>query len=272
MPIRLPHALRMTIAATAVTIMIATVASAQFNVGPSVEYGAISRPSGITNGDFNGDGARDLATTADNVDRVVVFQNAGNGTFGTTMDFFLPASSSPQDVIAGDFDGDMDLDFAVALRDPGGTVQIMTNNGTGLFSLGSSVSVGDRPRGLSMADFDGDMDLDLAVANRDSDTMSILTNNGSGLFTAASVAVGMSRGIRRLATSCRTRVWKLRLRTTIPEPSRFWTKWGACFHRRRRYRWGPSFARTGSSPLISMETVWTIWPSRQATLVSPPCS
>ena len=164
-------------------------ASAQFMVGPAVDYGNISEPSGMTNGDFNGDGALDLATTADNVDRVVVFQNSGSGTFGTTMDFLLPASSSPQDVIAGDFDGDMDLDLAVALRDPGGNVQFMTNNGGGSFSLGTSVSVGDRPRGLSVADFDGDMDLDLAVANRDSDTMSILTNNG-GAFTAATVAVG----------------------------------------------------------------------------------
>jgi hypothetical protein len=177
--------------ATVVTMLMVTTASAQFVVGPSVEYGAISRPSGMASGDFNGDGAVDLATTADAVDRIVVFQNAGDGTFGTTLDFLLPNSSSPQDVIAGDFDGDLDLDLAVALRDPGGLVQIMINNGTGLFSLGPSIGVGDRPRGLSIGDFDGDLDLDIAVANRNSDTMSILTNNGSGLFASASVAVGV---------------------------------------------------------------------------------
>ena len=179
------------VVAAMIVLLTATAAvRAQFNVGPSVEYGSLSRPSGMTHGDFNADGYLDLATTADAVDRVVVFPSSGDGTFGASLDYLLPNSSSPQDVIAADFDGDLDVDLAVALRDPGGLIQIMINDGTGLFSIGPSTSVGDRPRGLSVADMDGDSDWDLAVANRDSDTMSILTNNGSGVFTATSVNVG----------------------------------------------------------------------------------
>ncbi len=171
-------------------LSIATSVEGQFTFAPSIQYGAITNPSGMTSLDFDRDGDLDLATTADGPDRVVIFRNAGDGTFGTSVNVLLPNTSSPQDVIAGDFDGDLDQDLAVALRDPVGTVQLMLNNGAGLFAMGGSAAVGSLPRGFSVADIDGDMDLDLTVANRDSDSMSILTNNGLGILTASTVAVG----------------------------------------------------------------------------------
>ncbi len=170
--------------------LVATTTYAQLSIAPAVQYGQLNNPAGMTHADFDGDGDLDLATTADNVDRVVLFQNAGDGTFATSVNALLPASSAPQDVIAGDFDGDLDTDLAVALRDPAGNIQIMLNNGAGLFSLGGSFAVGSFPRGLSIADLDGDMDLDLAVANRDSDSLSILTNNGLASFSVANITVG----------------------------------------------------------------------------------
>ena len=179
-----------TLLATAVLALSSNALWGQFTIDPAVNYGNLDRPSGVAYGDFNGDDALDLATAGGILDRVVTFQNAGDGTFPVTMDTLLPISSSPQDVIAGDFNGDTHLDLAVALRDPAGSVQILTNDGSGLFSLGVSTAVGSRPRGLSMADYDGDMDLDLAVANRDSNTMSILTNVG-GSFVATTVPVGL---------------------------------------------------------------------------------
>ncbi len=112
---------------------IASQGLAQFDFDPAVAYGPLLRPSGVAVGDFNGDTQVDMATTANGVDRVVLFPNNGDGTFGATSNVLLPASSSPQDLIAGDFDGDMDLDLAVALRDPAGSVQLLMNNGSGLF-------------------------------------------------------------------------------------------------------------------------------------------
>jgi hypothetical protein len=99
-------------------------------------------------------------------------------------------------LIAGDFDGDLDVDLAVALRDPAGSVQLMLNDGAGAFSLGNSFAVGSRPQGLSMADVDGDLDLDLAVANRNSNRLSVLSNNGLGAFTVATIAVGAEPFVR----------------------------------------------------------------------------
>jgi hypothetical protein len=164
---------------------------AQFVFEPSVEYGQMMSPAGMTSGDFDGDGDIDLATTADGPERVAILPNTGDGTFGPIVSSPLPQSSSPRDLIAGDFDGDLDIDLAVALRDdPNGTIRILFNNGTGSFTMGPGIPVGDRPGGLSAADMDGDGDLDLAVANRDSDTVSVLANDGTGIFVVTTVAVG----------------------------------------------------------------------------------
>ena len=163
---------------------------AQFAFDPATNIFVGIRPSGITTGDYDNDGDTDLATTVDNPDRIVVLLNDGTGQYSLGPSTLLPNSSSPQDVVAGDLDGDGNIDLAVAVRDPQGAVLIMLNNGAGTFVMSSSVAVGARPRGLAIADIDGDGDLDLAVANRDGNTASVLTNNGLGGFTAQTFAAG----------------------------------------------------------------------------------
>ncbi len=148
-----------------------------------------TQPTGIAAADFDNDGDMDAATTVDGPERIVVLLNNGAGVFAAGPASPLPASSSPQDLIAGDFDGDGDRDLAVALRDPQGAIRIMLNNGSALFTAAGDVIVGDRPRGLSIGDLERDGDMDLAVANRDSNSASVLTNSG-GSFTAVTVAVG----------------------------------------------------------------------------------
>ena len=165
-------------------------AHAQFLIDPATNMFVGTRPSGVAAGDFDGDGDVDLATTVDDPDRMVVLLNSGAGQYTLGASAFLPASSSPQDIVAGDLDGDGDIDLAVALRDPVGSVVIMVNTGAATFAMSASTPVGIRPRGLAMADMDGDGDLDLAVANRDGNTASVLTNSGAGGFTAQTFAAG----------------------------------------------------------------------------------
>lgn len=166
----------------------ATTAWAQFDIDPAVSVFAGTQPSGAAVGDYDGDGDMDLATTVDGPDRVQFLVNDGTGAFSAGISVNLPASSSPGDVVAGDLDGDGDIDLAVALKDNHSIIAVINNGGS--FSLGAETSVGDNPRGLDIADMDNDGDLDLAIANRDSNNASVLWNQGNATFMVVTVSVG----------------------------------------------------------------------------------
>jgi len=176
------------LAVAAVTLLTGA-ASAQIAVDPGVNVIMGSQPSGAAFGDFDNDGDIDAATTVDGPDRIQVALNDGLGTFTLGPASLLGASSSPQDVIAGDWDGDGLVDLAVAVRDPSGAVLIMRNLGGGSFVQTQSVAVGERPRGLDAADYDNDGDIDLAVAAREGNTVHVLSNS-AGSFTTMTLAAG----------------------------------------------------------------------------------
>lgn len=174
----------------ATALVLAGSAFGQFSFDAAVNYAAGTRPSGIAAGDFDGDGDMDLATTIEGPDRIIVLLNDGSGAYSLGPASLLPASSSPQDLIAGRLDADGDVDLAVAVRDPQGSVIFMSNNGNGTFAQAGTFVVGDRPRGLAIADLEGDGDMDLAVANRNDNSASVLTNNGAGSFAVQTVSAG----------------------------------------------------------------------------------
>jgi fibronectin type 3 domain-containing protein len=63
---------------------------------------------------------------------------------------------------------------------------VKVNGGSGYFTLGSTVTVGNNPRSVAALDMDGDGDLDLSVVNFTDNTVSILRNNGDETFTQSS--------------------------------------------------------------------------------------
>ncbi|MFG0330710.1 MAG: FG-GAP repeat domain-containing protein [Phycisphaerales bacterium] len=165
-------------------------AAAQLSFDPAVNYSVGVEPSGIAVGDFNNDGIPDLASTVDNPDRVVLLFGQGGGTFVSGGSVILPNSSSPEDIVAGDLDGDTDIDLAVGLEDFNQII-VLLNQGGGSFVQGGSFATGAGPRGMDIGDHDGDGDLDICVGNRDGNNATVLTNNGSGSFTSATLAAGL---------------------------------------------------------------------------------
>jgi len=105
--------------------------------------------------------------------------------FGDRVDYggFI----GPQGIVAADFDGDGDVDLAVANQGTIGNIQktvvIMLNAGNGAFSRADEDTTGYGPSALCAADLDGDGDIDLAVANRLGDDMAVLRNNGHAVFS-----------------------------------------------------------------------------------------
>src|SRR5262249_43909411 len=170
-------------------------------------FGAGSNPSSVTVGDFNGDGALDLAVANQGSNDVSVLLGNGDGSFQPARSF--GAGSNPSSVTVGDFNGDGALDLAVA-NQGSNDVSVLLGNGDGSFQPARSFGAGTYPRSVAVEDFNGDGVPDLAVANSgldfpfDPGSVSVLLGNGDGSFqparsfgagrNALSVAVGDFNG------------------------------------------------------------------------------
>ncbi len=85
------------------------------------------------------------------------------------------AGVSPSWLAAGDLDGDLDLDLAVA-NGQSDDVQILLNNGDGTFESPVAYGAGNAPKFVALDDLGGSQCLDMAVANEDGGNVSILLN------------------------------------------------------------------------------------------------
>ncbi|HEX3745061.1 MAG TPA: FG-GAP-like repeat-containing protein [Bryobacteraceae bacterium] len=144
-----------------------------------------SNPSSIAVGDFNGDGAQDLAVAnlGDGTVTVLLANMSGGFTAPTGSPFNV--GSMPYSVAVGDFNADGKADLAIA-NSHGNNVTVLMGNGSGGFSAftGSPFSVGTTPYAVAVADFNGDGIPDLATANFGGSNISVLLGNGSGGFSA----------------------------------------------------------------------------------------
>ncbi len=104
------------------------------------------------------------------------------------LDQAYPAGDGPHFIGAGNFNGDANLDLAMA-HSRSHNVLSYLNTGDGTLSQNDVITVGTRPRALAIGDWDSDGDLDIATANEVSNSVSILLNNGSGDFTATAAAL-----------------------------------------------------------------------------------
>ena len=137
----------------------------------------------MTVGDFNGDGRRDIAAADYGANLVNVYLNQGPTNFPSFSTITLNSSiTEPISIVSTDFDGDSDLDLAIANLS-NNTVAFFSNDGAGGFFLQSVVSTGGIGNyGLEAGDFDGDGDKDVAVTLYSQNQIRILRNNGAFNF------------------------------------------------------------------------------------------
>lgn len=149
--------------------------------------GAGFGPSSIASGDFNGDGARDLAVPSWTLPTgLFVHRNLGGGAFSRAQAVGPLVGVGAFAVATADFDRDGDTDLAGAFA---GTqaVAILRNRGDGRFEpAGSYPSVG-APHDMVVADLDTDGDADLAVTNPLGGTVTLLLGDGHGRFVGSTV-------------------------------------------------------------------------------------
>jgi hypothetical protein len=146
-------------------------------------------PQSLAVGDFNKDGMPDfaVANTADNT--ISVFLGKVDGTFQALTAFSTGAATAPSAVISADFNGDGNLDLAVALNGAN-TVAVFTGKGDGTFNAATSFATGTGPVALAMGDFNGDKKTDLAIANYTASSVTVLLNTSSGNTVSFSPAAG----------------------------------------------------------------------------------
>jgi len=142
-------------------------------------------PSVVAVGDFNGDGKLDLVVACSFIAPSSVFILLGDGNGGFTQVSSSVVGDTPESTAVGDFNGDGNLDLAVANRFSG-SLSILLGDGTGNFSSASSPATGASPSSVAAGDFNGDGKLDLAVTNSGDNTVSILLGDSTGNFSLAS--------------------------------------------------------------------------------------
>jgi hypothetical protein len=90
--------------------------------------------------------------------------NNGSGEF-TASDSFIRLSSDFTSLLLGDVDSDGDLDLLTPNDTGADKVNVCLNDGSGVFSSGSTPRVGRAPKEMAVGDLDGDGDLDFLTAN-----------------------------------------------------------------------------------------------------------
>jgi VCBS repeat protein/Big-like domain-containing protein len=141
-------------------------------------------PRGIVVADFNGDGIPDMAVTNVASNYVTILLGNGDGTF--TSEPVSPGGVvNGMSITAADFDGDGNIDLAVACYNA--EVTIFYGYGDGTFRPGASLNLPvAEGTAVSVGDFNGDglPDIALAVFNENF-ALLILLNQGGGSFALA---------------------------------------------------------------------------------------
>lgn len=150
-------------------------------------------PINLLPGDFNGDGRNDILvigqpTISDLALGLYLGNMTGSFDLPTSLtalsdDLFLGGfvfDNASKQLTSGDFDSDGDLDIAITSTTD--FLQVMLNDGSGLFAAGQRVRVGTEPIHVEAGDFDRDGSIDLASINQTSKTIVISLGNGDSTF------------------------------------------------------------------------------------------
>lgn len=149
-------------------------------------------PVSVTATDVDGDGFPDLICANPGEDNLVILLNQHDGTFMVSPAPPIGVGHSPTSVTAADVnaDGFPDLICANNLDDG---LTILTNNGTGEFTLSATVPAGVLPgalRNVIAADLNGDGHPDLITADTTDQALTVFLNTASSPYAGYSWTVG----------------------------------------------------------------------------------
>lgn len=150
--------------------------SGAFPARTDLNLGTNQGPSGMSTGDFDGDGDIDLGLICWGTDTFVLMANDGSGAFT------LAQAHSVTDIHGGsdmaDMDADGDLDFVISVGGTTDAVEILFNSGNGALSGTTILPAPNNPGPLKVVDVNNDGAPDIVVGNPTGGTFSVFLNDG----------------------------------------------------------------------------------------------
>ena len=145
----------------------------------ATDYAVAGVPTDLAVGDFNGDGAGDVALVRPANGLVTVYLGNGDGTLA--LGSSVETGIRPVALCADDVDGDGELDL-VAVNYGSHDASVLGGQGDGTFELIARPVLATHPLHAALGDLDGDGDLDLAATTEPGEIL-VLSGDGQGDFS-----------------------------------------------------------------------------------------
>lgn len=163
-----------------------------------VSYAVGKFPYGVRAADINNDGALDLGVANTKSGNISILMGQKDPLTGLPNATYAPqvtykAGGGPKDITLGDWNGDGNVDAAVA-NAVSKSVSVFVNDGTGKFTKALELaSTGDGPNSMTSGDFNHDSKDDLSCANGFADSVTVFTNQTPLAAAMASLGTASSQ-------------------------------------------------------------------------------